>query len=819
VFLRPLRLLAGLTFTLCLISVAIGGWVLRRQLPPIFSLADYEPIQASEVFSDDGQRIGLFALERRTAVPFESLPQNVVYAFLAAEDAGFYAHEGIDWFGVGRALIKNMRPGAHLQGASTITQQTVKTLIVGPERSLWRKAREAVLARRLEQMLPKDAILTLYLNQIYFGNGAWGVEQAAQTYFAKHVRDVDLFEAALLAAIPKNPSRYTLKGDLVATKARQRYVLEQMGSHGWASPGAIAQAMARPLPPMPEPPAHKTASIAYVEHVRRELGAVYGDELLNTGGLRIYTHLNVAEQLAASQAIAQTSDEVARRHGYTGPPGRIEADAFTEVYTALQAAFAQKQAVSQSHHIDGTPYAWDLADIGPSPRRANAQLAKEVQRVPRLAYQRLRGLVVQVPHDGGPALVDLGSTLAQLPVRGLAWARPYNPVAQTPMPKRPSDVVRVGDLITVEILPDRLVAQGGAHAPKTVEVALVPEPQVQGALVSMMPPYGVVRAMVGSRDPSAGGGFNRATQARRQPGSAFKPILYAAGLADGIITPASVCSDSPVVITDPMTGQLWKPENYEDGRYDGNILYRTALARSKNTCSVRLLQKVGVPALCAMAQSLGVEESLPHNLTLALGTGEVTPLHMATVMHTLANAGTWHAPQFIQRVHDRHGVALDLPPSPTPHQALTPEATFVLTSMLRSVVESGTAKRAKVLGRPLAAKTGTSQLGRDAWLVGYAPTRAAAVWFGLDNDTPMGRETGGSAALPAWVRFMGTALAHEPVTDFSMPPGVELHRIDPMSGGASDTAGSVVEVFVPGTAPQAGTDALPSIYLEDEDAP
>lgn len=814
---RPLLLLAALVLGL---FVAIT-FVVRRQLPPIFSLADYQPIQASEVFASGGERIGTFALERRTAVAFSALPAHVVHAFLAAEDADFYTHEGIDWLGVGRALIKNMRPGAHLQGASTITQQTVKTLILGPERSLWRKIKEAVLARRLEQMLPKDEILVLYLNQIYFGNGAWGIEQAAQTYFAKHVSELDLFEAALLAGIPKNPSRYTLSGDAKAAKRRQAYVLRQMVAHRWATPEAAKEAQRRPLPLMPEQPDYIIASSAYVEHVRRQLADWVGDESLNTGGLRIYTQLDVQKQLAAAGAMAQGLEDVARRQGYKGPPGRIDMDVLATGLLALKKAFAQLTQDADAGLAAGgravkTLWMWDLSGLGAAPRTFGQMVGRHMQVLPLVPYARARALVLEVPASNGPAVVDLGGAKALLPLANLAWARTYRPQTRTPRPRRVSDVIQAGDLISVEVQPRKTTLPTRADEDVQWEVALLPEVQVQGALVAMAPPNAAVVAMVGSRDPAATG-FNRATQAKRQPGSAFKPILYAAGLQEHTITPASPCSDSPVVIADPWTGAVWKPENYEDGRYDGTILYRTALARSKNTCSVRLLQKVGLEATMAMTQALGVDAPMPKNLTLSLGTGEVTPMMMAQAMHTIDNGGLYVAPQFVRRVTDAKGQPVPLPPLAPGHQAVSADVAYVLTSMMRSVVESGTARRARVLGRPLAAKTGTSQLSRDAWLVGFAPSLASVVWMGFDDDSSMGAETGASAALPAWIRFMGTALAGEAPAEFVMPDGVQPARIDPATGMLSDAPDAVVEVFVRGTQPSTQSQPLPSIFLEDDD--
>ena len=324
----------------------------------------------------------------------------------------------------------------------------------------------------------------------------------------------------------------------------------------------------------------------------------------------------------------------------------------------------------------------------------------------------------------------------------------------------------------------------------------------------------MVRALVGGYNADAGG-FNRATQALRQPGSAFKPIVYAAALAQGLLTPASICPDSPVVIPDPWTGKLWKPENYEDGRYDGNITYRTALMRSKNTCSVRLMQKLGPEAAIAMARSLGISGKMPNNLTLALGTGEVTPLELANAYATLAAGGQWDEPVFTRKVVDAGGQLLH-EATPHPREAVSPQVAYVVTSMMRSVIDSGTAARAQILERPLAGKTGTSQESRDVWFAGFSPELAAVVWEGFDSDEPLGRATGSSAALPTWIRFMGAALAPNLPHDFTMPQGVVTVRVNRLTGQPEEGPESIDEVFVAGTEPHPGQAHLPSVYLQDD---
>jgi penicillin-binding protein 1A len=798
------------------VAAAAGVTYVRSELPVIHSLADYTPRQSTRIISQDGQRIGQFFNERRTVVRFTAIPTQVVQAFLAAEDAGFYAHEGIDWFGIVRAVLKNMRPGAHLQGASTITQQTVKTLILGPERSYTRKVREALLARQLEQMLGKDEILALYLNQIYFGNGAWGVEEAAQTYFGKGVDQLDLAEGALLAAIPKNPARYNIKSDPAAAKSRQAYVLTQMQHHGWATGDAVAAAIAAPVPVAAIASPYAAMSTYYVEHVRRLLTQKYGETRVLEGGLTVTVGLNAKQQAAAYTALRQSIEEVARRHGYTGAPVRIAADKFEAVRVALTHEF-DEQVARRSGLMDTAAvprgYIWDLTPVTATMAQDTAAARRGLELQPLVDYQRVRGLVVDLDTFHHVATVDLGSARATLTLAQMAWARRFSPRPITAAPRDPSEVLHIGDIISVEILP----AVGRGTAAAGLQVALLPDPKQQGALVAIEPTTRWVRSLVGGYASEGGGGFNRATQALRQPGSAFKPILYGAGLQSRTITPASICPDSPIVIPDPWTGKAWRPENYEDGRYDGNITYRTALVRSKNTCSVRLIQKLGPEATIDMAHAMGIVSRMPKNLTLALGTGDNTVLELCNAYATIAAAGRFAPPQFIVSVADADGALLEDNHAPAGEQALSPEAAYVLTSMMRSVVERGTARRALVLDRPLAGKTGTSQESRNVWFSGFAPQLVATVWIGFDNNDSLGYETGASAALPAWIRFMGAALAAAPALDFPMPEHVVAVDIDPATGFASEAPNAVPEVFIEGTEPVASTQTLPSIYLEDDD--
>ncbi|HET6344669.1 MAG TPA: transglycosylase domain-containing protein, partial [Myxococcota bacterium] len=414
---------------------------LRAEMPKIRSLADYEPLQSTQVFSDDGHLVGAFHNERRTVVPFSAIPAHVVHAFLAAEDANFYTHEGIDYFGILRAILKNLRPGAHLQGASTITQQTVKTLVLGPERSLSRKAREALLAHELEQVLTKDGILTIYLNQIYFGNGAWGVEEAAQTYFGKSVRSLSLGEGALLAAIPKNPSRYNIKSDPASAKARQRYVLEQMLGKGWADAAAVSAAVAEPVPVPAPPPPYFGKAPHYLEQVRRQLVDAYGEQRLYEAGLTVYTGMSAKQQAAAHTAVRQGIEDVARKQGYAGAPLRIEVDKLERIRQALHKELAEGLKRRETYGLAARPrrgWVWDLTSLSREQLLDETQARRGIELVPLADYQRLRGLVTRLDPLAHEAHVDLGTTVARLPLRNMAWARRFSPRAHTPAPRDPS---------------------------------------------------------------------------------------------------------------------------------------------------------------------------------------------------------------------------------------------------------------------------------------------------------------------------------------------------------------------------------------------
>lgn len=815
---RRLVLLVVVIGATSLVALLVTFVLLKSDLPTIHTLEDYKPHQSTRVYSDDGHLIGRLFRERRTVVPYEAIPEHAVRAFLAAEDAGFFEHEGLDYLGILRAAIKNLRPGAHLQGASTITQQIVKTMVVGAERSYARKLKEAILSRELEQRLSKEEILHIYLNQIYFGAGAYGVEEAARTYFDKSVRDVDLGEAAYLAAIPKHPNHYTLIVDPSAAKQRQRYVLQQMLANGWAEANAVEKALGAPTPAPPPGPPYLGSAPHYLEQVRRLLVDTYGEDATNERGFTVYTGANAALQQAAHQYLRLGLEEVTKKHGFPGARARIEVDRLDRFSKALHARLDEEveklRVYGPADANNNSRVLWDLSALQPEHLTSEQETVAALKTAPLREEQRVVGLLEHIDSVQDLVFVDLGCCIGRIDFETMQWARRYTPDTWTPPPRDPSDVVHRGDLLLVQVqeLAEPLPSRAGRPV---VPVELVPEPKVQGALVAIDPHNRLVRALVGGYS-MATGGFNRATQARRQPGSAFKPILYATAIAEQVITPASTCADTPIVIRDPWTGEAWKPENYEDGKYDGIITYRTALTRSKNTCSVKLIEKVGPEKVVEMAAALGIASELPQNLTLALGTGDLSPLELANAYATFASGGFMADAIFIRKVVDRDGTVLEENLA-EPELVLQPAVAYVVTSMMQSVVEAGTAVRAQVLDRPLAGKTGTSDKSRDVWFSGFSPGLVATVWVGFDDNAPLGPVTGSSGALPTWIRFMGYALAGEPRQDFPAPPDVVFVNVDGDTGQPTSGVGSIEEVFLAGTEPTEATKHLRSIFFEDDD--
>jgi len=815
---RRLLITGGVGLLLVLL-VGVGGYsYYSRDLPSVDALRNYQPPQVTKVTCADGSLCAEFAHERRTLVRVEDLPLHVRNAFLAAEDADFYKHQGLDPFGMARAAIKNLIPGSRKSGASTITQQVVKNLLLTPERSFTRKAREWILTPRVEEALTKDQILALYINQSYYGQRRYGLEEAALFYFGKHAKDLTLGEAAVLAGTVQIPHRINPVTNITRAKSRQTYVLRQMAKNGWAPAAAAEAEVAKPI--VLAPRKEKPVGMYYGEEIRRTLIERYGEKAVMEGGLRVDIAMVPKLQAAAELAVREGLEAVDRRQGYDGPRGTLT-DAQWTRYRALIATRieeAGRRQKDQGYVADLSPLARveaekqepkakasageleedgaeeQLPELTPEEEAARSEeelLARAVRLKPLEEGLRLTGYVTEVDEKRNVARVDLVGRTAEIPFATATWARQKNKSA----PRGIADVFTKGQLVYLRVLK-------APPAPAFVEAALDQVPVVQGGLVVINPENRHVAAMVGGYDAERSS-FNRATQAKRQPGSSFKPFLYAAALGSGRYTPLSKVNDAPEAIRDPYTGKTWKPQNY-DRQFEGPMTLREALTKSKNTVSVRLIEALTPVSVIDFARRAGIHSALPENLTLALGTGEVTMLEAVNAYATLQANGRYAEPLLLLRVRDAKGKVLE-EHQPAFEETLPPPVAFLATSLMRSVVEEGTAKAVRELNRPAAGKTGTTQESKDTWFSGYTADWVASAWVGFDDNSPLGgSETGGRAALPIWLKFMRVAHEGLPSREFEVPPGVVQVRIDPASGllaGAS--VPGRLEPFLEGTQPTA----------------
>jgi penicillin-binding protein 1A len=876
---RTRRLLRGLALV-ALAAVAVAGLLFffwTRDLPAFGSLKDYEPLVATRVFGADGSEVFTFGRERRTVVPLEQIPPVLRRAVLASEDAHFYEHEGVNYLAIARCAAKGLLFGGVKCGGSTITQQVVKTFLLQNEWRVKRKVKELILAPRLEQNLSKDEILYLYLNQIYLGHLRYGVEEASRFYFAKSVRSLTLGEAATLAGLIQSPMRLSPVNHPASAKRRQEYVLRRMREEGWITQAQHDAEVARPI--VVRPPEENPPGAWYADAVRKLLDEKYGAEVVETQGLQVDVAMDPLLQRYAEAALEAGLRAVDKRQGWRGPLLHLDAK---QVEAALPFWRAR---LARAEPRPGQLLVWDLGRVNAKEIDPDEAEEKGVGRMarprPLEAGEVYAGLVVFA--DDKLATVDLGGATGALGLADVAWARKWNPAQATAAPKKVSQVVTPGDVILVRVMPGKLPVERLAREKKPLALSLEQIPVVQGALVAIDPATRGIRALVGGYDFQTSQ-FNRATQAKRQPGSAFKPFVWGAAVESRRFTPATVVYDTPDLYRDPWTGKEWKPRNYEKDEFDGPMLLGAALAHSKNTVSVKLVDALGPDAIAAFARRLGISSELPRNLTLGLGTGEVTPLELVNAYTSIAARGFAAQPLLVLRVHDRNGKLLDetkplapwgagadgapifadaststststplptptaapadsaptataavhtdgsMPPGPEttakpaftlPDAGTRPDVAFVLSSMMRQVIENGTGAAAKALGRPAAAKTGTAQEHRDAWFVGFTPELAAGVWVGFDDHAPLGpRETGAGAALPAWLSFMQAAVGARPVAQFSPVPGVELVRIDPASGRlASDRqADAPFAAFLSGTAPSAAASpgAAPQNFFMDD---
>ena len=756
-----------------LVLGGIAAFVLYHRLaaglPDITALQAYQPSLVTQVYARNGELIADFFVERRYLVALEDIPLHMRQATLAVEDARFYAHGGVDPIGVLRALWVNVRAGAVREGASTITQQVARMMFLSQERTLARKLREAMLAYQFERHLSKDDILELYLNLVYYGYDAYGVEAAARVYFGKSATQLTRGEAALLAGLPKAPNTYSPLSDLTRSLRRRRHVLQRMIAVGYLTPQEAGRTQLERVRVV-EPRKHINKAPYFVEYIRQYLGARYGPSRLYRGGLQVYTTLDLRLQGAARQALQDGVLAVDKRHGYQGALQRIR-------LTGDESVDAKTITT-----VTGT------SDDNTAVRQGDV----------------LPGVVLNVD-ESAVAVAMRGVRRGVLSPQGYNWVREVDMqqdfTARHMLPA--ADIFQPGDVIQVRVV--QVDPTGRAH-----QLQLEQEPVVQGSLFAMEAGSGHVVAMVGGAD-FAISQFNRALQATRQPGSAFKPIIYGAALEAGM-TPASTVIDAPIIVENSTDNGHWKPENYSQTFY-GPITLRTALVHSRNLATIRLLKTIGLPAGLDFARQLGITSPLTPHLSLALGASEVTLAELTAAYGVFANEGFYVPPVFIGKVIDARGNVLE-EHFPQARRAIQPEVAYVMTNLLQGVIQEGTGRQVRLLGRPAAGKTGTTDEFRDAWFIGYTPELITGVWVGMDDHTPLGhQENGGRVASPIWLAFMQEATRGRPITDFPRPPGVRFVPIDTTTGSlAAASPGEIRwQAFVDGTQP---TQAAPSISSE-----
>lgn len=722
--------LAGGLFVAALAALTVS--LIYPQLPSLEILTDYRPKIPLRIYTADGALIGEFGEERRALIKIQDVPNAMRHAILAAEDDRFYQHGGIDYMGVARAAIANLTAGGAREGASTITMQVARNFFLSSEKTLTRKLSEVMLAIKIEHNLSKDQILELYINQIYLGQRAYGFAAASQLYFGKPLAQLSVAESAMLAGLPKAPSRYNPVVNPKRAKIRQQYVLKRMHHLRFIKDSELQAALQQPLRIRHDSKVTEISADHIAELVRQNLYERYQDQIYSSG-LKVYTTLRRADQEAANQALRQGILDYDRRHGYRGPEAYIE---------------IQKNGGSNE---EAAEKALDDLDVV-----AGLEPALVIEASPKkiLAYNK-------------------DAEKIEINEEGLRFAQ-KSLTTSSENKKR----IRRGSII-------RTIRDHKGQW----QIAQLP--QVEAALVSVDPQDGAIRSLAGGFDFTRNK-FNHVTQAWRQPGSSFKPFVYSAALEKGF-TPATIINDAPLSLPGGNAGEPWEPKNF-DGAYAGPIRLRTALTKSKNLVSIRILQSITPEYAQDYITRFGFDAAQhPPYLTMALGAGSVTPLQMVSGYSVFANGGYRIQPYFIDRIVDARGKILaqskPLRAGESAERVIDPRNAFVMTSLMQDVVRQGTATKAMQLGRhDLAGKTGTTNDQIDAWFCGFNSKLVAVAWIGFDRPRTLGgNETGGHAALPIWVSYMGKALKNTPESDYPVPEGISVIKINPQNGQIDDS--------------------------------
>jgi penicillin-binding protein 1A len=770
---------------------AVAGliWHYSKDLPDYSQLQDYEPPVMTRVHAADGALLGEYSKERRLYLPIQAVPKLVINAFLAAEDKNFYEHGGLDYSGMARAMVlyaQNIGSNRRPQGASTITQQVAKNFLLTNEVSFTRKIKEALLAMRIERAYSKDKILELYLNEIYLGLGAYGIAAASLVYFDKSVNELTVAEASYLAALPKAPSSLHPVKNRDRAIERRNYVIDRLVENGWIKSADAEKARKDPLVVTSRSTnGHIFAGEYFAEEVRRDILERYGEKKLYEGGLSVRTTLDPKLQVMARKTMTNGLINFDEARGWRGATNKID----------ISGDWGVKLSEVKS-----------LSDIAPWKMAVVLDVSDQSARI---GFQPGREL-------GGAVLKDRATGIITLD--GVRWAKPAAGATRGKTPTAVSQVLNAGDVIYV----DPLLNKDGSAVEGQFRLRQYPE--VSGAMVAMDPSTGRVLAMVGgfSFDQSQ---FNRATQAYRQPGSSFKPLVYSAAMDNGY-TPSTVVVDAPIEIDQGQGAGVWRPENYSSGKYYGPTTLRNALMRSLNTVTVRLAQDVGMPLIGEYAKRFGVYDELPNYLSYALGAGETTVMRMVTAYSMFANGGRRVKSTLIDRIQDRYGHTIfkhdqrecrgcDAPDGwknqPEPQlvdrreQVIDAMTAYQITSMMEGVVQGGTATVLREVGKPIAGKTGTTNDEKDAWFVGFSPDVVVGIYVGYDKPRNLGaKATGGALAAPIAKDFMKLALADKPAVPFRVPAGIKLIRVDAKTGmraGPGDGGRTILEAFKPGTAP------------------
>jgi len=799
-----IRLVRFLFVCAVLLAIIGGGfagltvWYFGRDLPDYQQLARYQPAIATRVLAGDGRLLAEYATERRVFVPITAIPKPVIAAFLAAEDKNFYSHHGFDPISMLRAAVIDVgrwHSSRRPVGASTITQQVAKNMLLTNELSVSRKIKEVLLASRIDDALPKDRILELYLNEIYLGGGAYGVASAALTYFGKPLDELTLAEMAFLAGLPKAPNNYNPQKYQAAARARRDWVIDRMVENGDVTAAQGAEAKSEPVTMTRRQEAEIVKGAYFAEEVRRELIARFGEKMVYEGGLTVRTSLDPRLQADADKALRDGLITYDRANG--GWRGAVEHIEPAGDWIAALAALPLPPGA-------GT-VGWQLA------------------------------MVTRTENDGAAIGFKDGST-GRIPFAQMRWARPLREDGTLGgYPRNAADVVKPGDVVLVEPLPPEAEkppkpgAKLAAAAPPAKPVApfnLCQIPDVSGALVSIDPHTGRVLAMTGGFSFEISQ-FNRATQAKRQPGSAIKPFVYLTALEHGF-TPSTLVLDGALSLSQGQGLPPWTPGNYESESFRGPTPLAVALAHSLNTVAARLGAILGMDAVGENVEAFGVMDHMPREYSMSLGAGETTPLRLTAAYAMLVDGGKRLVPTVIDSVQDRNGVTIfraDQRPCPdcgnvewnkqappviadTREQIADPQSTYQLVQMMQGVVQRGTGAKVAVVGKPIAGKTGTTSDWRDAWFVGFTPNLAAGVYIGYDDHDSLGRgEQAAVVSAPVFRDYMIMALKDAPPVEFPIPPGLQMIRVNPdtmLPPEAGETA--VYFAYKPGTAPDKDRD-------------